>query len=127
MISRIQSSTDSAGFKLARVLFGVAMWLLAPVAFFALLALPNEYQAMGIEGGVDQDGPALVFMCAVPALLAYAPGFVLFAGSAVSTRRIGTSVIAIVSGLVCLGLIAQVTAATREFLRARQEESSIAT
>jgi hypothetical protein len=118
-----QAIAESAGLKSKRGFFGVAMLLLAPLALFGLLALPNEYQAMGIEEAVDCDGPLGIFMFALPALLVYAPGFVLFVRSAFSTHRVSVILIAVVSGLVCLGLAANTALATREYLKAEHKES----
>lgn len=116
-------TVEPASVRSKRGFFGVVMILLAPLALFGLAALPNEYQATGIEGAVDCDGPLGVFLFALPALAAYIPGFGFFAYSAFTTRRIGVICAAFFAGLVCFGLVANTALATRELLRVEHKES----
>lgn len=104
-------------------LFGIAMALAAPIALLGILASSNEYRAMGLEGSVDCDGTLGVLMFAVPALLAYVPGFAYFASSAIISRQFGSTLVALVSGLVCLGLVANVALGARELLGAEHAEA----
>lgn len=74
--------------------------LAAPLAVTALITTPNEYTAMG-QSGVDCDGPIGVLIFALPALVAYALGFGIFARSAFPKSVALRSLIAVSCLIIC--------------------------
>lgn len=103
--------------------FAWAMLLCVPLCALGLLASPNEYRDMGIQGGIDCDGPLSVLLFAVPAFLVYLAGLAAFARS---TRRTGGAryaAVAIASGLVCLALGFAIASASEALLSADHRSS----
>ena len=82
--------------------FGYLLLILAlPLALAGLIVAPNEYQAMGMAGVADCEGPSNVFLFGWPALAIYATGAIL---NGIDFRRAHSVVIALLCLGVCIGL-----------------------
>jgi O-antigen ligase len=95
--------------KRGLALFGYAMLALGlPLALVAASLPANEYQdALGIDA-LDCDGPAAIFIFAVPALLIFGSGLVV---NAMAWRKRWRLVLALACALICAALIANLTRA----------------
>ncbi len=100
-----------------------AMIVFAPLAFFALLSAPNEYQAMGIDGAVDCDGPLTVLLFALPSLAVYTMGFISFARTGRANRKAGSTAVAAICLLVCILLAGNIAMALQARSNADHRES----
>jgi len=92
-------------------IYAAALVLCAPLALPGALADANEYQAMGLAGAVDCDGPLVVLVCAVPALFLYLPGVPVFGRWAWSSPRVWNVAAAAVLTLVCTALVVNAASA----------------
>lgn len=90
-------------------LFGYAVLALSlPLALIAASLPANEYQdALGIEA-LDCDGPAAIFIFAVPALLIFGSGLVV---NGMAWRKRWRLVLALACALISAALIANLTRA----------------
>lgn len=87
------------------ILYGILI-LFLPVAFFGIVALPNEYRAWGGHG-VDCDGPFLL-AAAIPAAGVYGVGAVLLLRQAWARSSTIAGVLAamcvLLVGLLCANI-----------------------
>lgn len=90
-------------------LFGYAVLALGvPLALIAASLPANEYQdALGIDA-LDCDGPAAIFIFAVPALLIFGSGLVI---NGMAWRKRWRLVLALACALICAALIANLARA----------------
>lgn len=90
-------------------LFGYAMLALGlPLALIAASLPANEYRdALGIDA-LDCDGPAAIFIFAVPALLVFGSGLVV---NGMAWRKHWRLVLALACALISAALIANLTRA----------------
>lgn len=65
----------------------LAVVIFLPVALAGLLVSVNEYRDMGIDGGVDCNGPLTVMLFNAPTLVVYAAGAVFYAALIRGARR----------------------------------------
>lgn len=95
--------------KRGLALFGYAILALGlPLALIAASLPANEYQdALGIDA-LDCDGPAAIFIFAVPALLVFGSGLVI---NAMAWRKRWRLLLALACALICVALIANLTRA----------------
>lgn len=95
--------------KRGLALLGYAMLALGlPLALIAASLPANEYRdALGIDA-LDCDGPAAVFIFAVPALLVFGGGLVV---NGMAWRKRWRLVLALACALICTALIANLTRA----------------
>lgn len=95
--------------KRGLALFGYAVLALGlPLALIAASLPANEYQdALGIDA-LDCDGPAAIFIFAVPALLIFGSGLVV---NGMAWRRRWRLVLALACALICIALIANLACA----------------
>ncbi len=84
--------------------FRIIMVAALPVAFLAVVLLPNEYLAAGIDGVADCDGPLGVMMFAVPSYIMYGIGVVRLGVQAVLQRNLCSAMTALLC-IVVLVLI----------------------
>ncbi|HEV2511663.1 hypothetical protein [Bosea sp. (in: a-proteobacteria)] len=82
-----------------------------PLALIAASLPANEYRdALGIDA-LDCDGPATVFILAVPALLIFGSGLVI---NGMAWRKRWRLVLALACAVICAALIANLTRAIVE-------------
>ena len=81
-----------------------------PLAFFGAIALVNEYKSLGIEAA-DCDGPGVVLMFLVPAMVIFGIG-ALVNGRRFRNRR--NLIVALLCLAICAGLSFKVAAALDE-------------
>lgn len=95
--------------KRGLALFGYAMLALGlPLALIAASLPANEYQdALGIDA-LDCDGPAAIYIFAIPALLVYGSGLVV---NGMAWRGRWRLVLALACALICAALIANLARA----------------
>ncbi|MGX1786187.1 hypothetical protein ACWIGM_05590 [Bosea sp. NPDC055332] len=95
--------------KRGLALFGYAVLALGlPLALIAASLPANEYRdALGI-GALDCDGPATIYMFAVPALLIFGSGLVI---NSMAWRKRWRLALALACALICAALIANLTRA----------------
>ena len=100
-------------------LFGYAVLALGlPLALIAASLPANEYQdALGIDAP-DCDGPAAIYMFAVPALLIFGSGLVI---NGMAWRKRWRLVLALACALICAALIANLT---RAIIQDRQQAAA---
>lgn len=93
-------------------LFGYAVLALGlPLALIAASLPANEYRdALGIDA-LDCDGPAAIFIFAIPAFLVFGSGLVV---NGMAWRRRWRLVLALACALICVALIANLTRAIIE-------------
>ncbi|MDR2012948.1 MAG: hypothetical protein LBQ20_07890 [Rhodanobacter sp.] len=82
-----------------------------PLALLAIVAPPNDYKAEGIDA-VDCDGPAVVFLLAVPALFLY--GWGAFAYGFNFRRRRLNLAIAVLCTALCVLMGSNIARAVKE-------------
>jgi hypothetical protein len=100
-------------------LFGYAVLALGlPLALIAASLPANEYRdALGIDA-LDCDGPAAIFIFAVPALLVFGSGLVV---NAMAWRKRWRLVLALACALICVALIANLA---RAILQDREQAAA---
>ena len=101
---------------------GLIVWIMLvaclPLALLGAFSPPNEYEAiLGIDA-LDCDGPAQVYLLAIPALAIYAMGFII---SARQWRRKAN----LLACLLCLAVCAALAAIMKraEDVRASQADA----
>ncbi len=105
---------SSSQTRAARVLGWGVLVLFLPVAFFAALHPPNEYQAtLGLDA-LDCDGPFETYIFAVPALLIYGVGLFV---NGVRWRVRVNAVVALLCFAICTAVIVNVLRAVAESRR----------
>lgn len=100
-------------------LFGYAVLALGlPLALIAASLPANEYHdALGIDV-LDCDGPAAIFIFAVPALLVFGSGLVI---NGMAWRKRWRLLLALACAVICTALIANLT---RAILQDREQAAS---
>ena len=96
--------------RLGHILLGLAMVVFFPFVLLGALVPSNEYQAIGIDGAVDCDGPLGTVLLAIPPLIVYLAGFISFLRLARSSRRIGSIIVVVFAALVCVALFVNMRA-----------------
>ena len=62
----------------ATVVVSVIVIICLPIALFGLMLPVNDYEAQGISGAVDCDGPLAVMLFVAPSMVVYAAGAIYY-------------------------------------------------
>jgi hypothetical protein len=81
-----------------------------PLALFAAMHPPNEYQALGINA-LDCDGPGETYLFAVPALLIYGAGLAV---NGLQWRKRLNALAALLCVAICAAVMINVARAVQE-------------
>jgi uncharacterized membrane protein len=88
--------------KAATLVVSLIVIIFLPMTLFTLMASVNEYEAQGISGAVDCNGPYTVVLFILPALIIYAAGAVYYAVLLKGQRR---SVLAAGMLILCVVIV----------------------
>ena len=110
--------------KVSALAVSLIIIIFLPFTLFGLMLPVNEYQAQGISGAVDCDGPLTVMVFIAPSLVAYAAGAVycavLLKGQRRSVAAAGLTVLCVVMMIAAGG---KAWAAYREKVRPEHQET----
>jgi len=95
----------------------VVLLLPLPLALFGAVLPANEYVATLGFHAVDCDGPAVIFMLAVPPLVLYGTGLLVTGWHYSADRRRSIFAASLLCGFVCVALLANIARATVEEYR----------
>lgn len=109
--------------RVGHVLLKLAMVVFFPFFLLGALVPANEYQAIGIDGAVDCDGPLGTLLLAIPPFVVYLAGFISFLRLARSSRRIGNIIVAVFAAAACVALFVNMADALRELTSPAHMES----